>query len=177
MQSTLLKATPLIETERIILRHLRNEDAIACEKLESYPDVKRFLGGVVNRTVEETLLKIEKFKNNWTVLAIIEKQSNCFIGRCGFLRESNQNQEAELHIALDKNYWNKGLATEIAQALISEGFDTLGLKTIKAVVNPNNTASIHLVEKLGMQNIGFYHAEISTDWKEGFPEYCIERSC
>jgi RimJ/RimL family protein N-acetyltransferase len=51
---------------------------------------------------------------------------------------------------LSDKYWDKGLATEAAKAALQYGLDELKLTYIIAVVEPANTASIRVIEKLGM---------------------------
>ena len=49
--------------------------------------------------------------------------------------------------------WGKGYATELSQEALDYGFEELGLHEVFAVVRPNHSASIHVLEKIGMQRI------------------------
>jgi len=51
---------------------------------------------------------------------------------------------------LNRNYWGKGIATEVAKALVSFGFNTLKLHRIFALVFPDNIASSNVLVKTGM---------------------------
>src|SRR6266550_1738098 len=52
---------------------------------------------------------------------------------------------------LAKAFWGRGLATEIARASLRFGFDERRFDRIIAVAKPENAASIHVMEKVGMQ--------------------------
>ena len=76
------------------------------------------------------------------------------IGWCGLEMISHTNREAEIAYALHRDYWGQGFATEAAAAMLSAGFDQLGLHRIFATCNPLNEASIHVLTKLGMRYEG-----------------------
>jgi len=58
--------------------------------------------------------------------------------------------EVEVGYAFYPAYWGRGLATEIANACLDIGRGTLGLTTIVAVTTPENRASQHVLEKVGL---------------------------
>lgn len=65
--------------------------------------------------------------------------------------EFSDRLEIGWHLA--EPYWGKGLATEAARALLNYGFEVLGLETIWAVADPDNKASLAVMERLGMQYV------------------------
>ena len=58
--------------------------------------------------------------------------------------------EVEIGYAFYSSHWGRGLATEIATACLDLGRRTLGLTTIVAVTSPENRASQHVLEKVGL---------------------------
>jgi RimJ/RimL family protein N-acetyltransferase len=58
--------------------------------------------------------------------------------------------EVEVGYALYPSHWGRGLATEIATACLQLGRRELGLTTIVAVTSPENRASQHVLEKVGL---------------------------
>ena len=60
--------------------------------------------------------------------------------------------EVGWHVARD--CWGRGYATEAGRAALMHGFDNLGLDTIYAIVDPENTPSIRVTERLGMRHLG-----------------------
>jgi RimJ/RimL family protein N-acetyltransferase len=57
--------------------------------------------------------------------------------------------EAELGYWIGKPYWGGGRATAAAEVTLAFGFETLGLRAIRAVCLEDNFASLRVLEKLG----------------------------
>jgi RimJ/RimL family protein N-acetyltransferase len=62
--------------------------------------------------------------------------------------------EIEAGYILCREYWGKGLGTELLLGLLNYGFSVLKLDHIVAVTNPENSASIRVIEKCGMSYVG-----------------------
>lgn len=62
---------------------------------------------------------------------------------------SSDINDYELIYALDKQYWGKGLATEIANAVVKYGFEKLKIKTFFASIDPANKVSKKILLKIG----------------------------
>jgi [ribosomal protein S5]-alanine N-acetyltransferase len=101
---------------------------------------------------------------NWSVIhhntstfgfakwAVILKQNNHLLGYCGIGIDCiDGNDERELGYRLDSNFWGQGLATEAALASIKYGFDRLNFPYVLGVVERENTASVKVLEKVGMR--------------------------
>ena len=58
----------------------------------------------------------------------------------------------EIGWRLDAAYWNRGLATEGARAVLRYGFEELGLHEIVSFTVPANLPSRRVMEKLGMRH-------------------------
>ena len=80
---------------------------------------------------------------------LIEKSTGKMIGFCG-LQALEGTSEIEIGWWLARAMWGKGLATEAAQEALRDGLGRAGLKRIVAIAQPENGASIHVMEKLGM---------------------------
>ncbi len=72
------------------------------------------------------------------------------IGICGLFKRENLD-DPDIGFALLPNYCGKGLAFEAATAVAKHARDGLGLQRMTAIVSPQNSASIGLIEKLGLQ--------------------------
>ena len=72
------------------------------------------------------------------------------MGMCGLIRR-NTLKDVDIGYAFLPRYWSKGYAFEAAQAMKQYAQETLGLKRLVAIVDPQNLGSIHLLEKLGMK--------------------------
>lgn len=77
------------------------------------------------------------------------KDNNNFVGFCG-LGVLNEPDEIEIGWWLKPDYWGKGLATEAAERVMTYAFEELNLPRLAAIAQPENTASINIMKKLGM---------------------------
>jgi RimJ/RimL family protein N-acetyltransferase len=73
-----------------------------------------------------------------------------FVGYCGIRPlVLNGKREVELAWHVKKTHWNRGLATEAALTSMRLGFDQFGLSRRVAIINPDNSASRRVAQKLG----------------------------
>jgi RimJ/RimL family protein N-acetyltransferase len=147
----------ILETERFVLREHTVADAQAMYELNLDPEVVRYIGDKPFESVEAMRQFIERYEDykkygmgRW---AIFSKQDGSYMGWCGLkhLRESGQ---VDLGYRLPKRNWGKGIATETGRASLHHGFTTLGLERIVAHAAVENAASIHVLKKLGMRQVG-----------------------
>lgn len=146
----------ILETDRLIMRHLQMTDLEDLFALYRDPDIRRYFPeGTL--TLEETRDELEWFLNGHPehpqlgLWATIDKQADQFIGRCGLLPWTiEDHSEVEVAYLLSKPFWGKGLATEAARAIASYGFEQLGLTRLICLIDPDNRASINVAEKTGM---------------------------
>jgi ribosomal-protein-alanine N-acetyltransferase len=80
--------------------------------------------------------------------AVVDKRTGEFIG-FGGLRSLFGTPEVVYHLA--KPHWGKGYATELARAALRFGFQERGFDRIVAITKPQNAASIHVMDKLGLR--------------------------
>ena len=79
--------------------------------------------------------------------AVVHKETEELIG-CAGLRSFEGI--AELVYLLDEPFWDVGLATEIARACLRYGFEVQQMDRIIGLCKPQNLASRHILEKIGM---------------------------
>ena len=146
----------ILETKRLILRHLIMDDLDALFALYSDPEIRRYFPeGTLTR--EETKEELEWFLNGHPdhpelgLWATIQKETGQFIGRCGLLPWMIDGRpEVEIAYLLDKKYWGQGLATEAAQGILHHGFEKLQLSRLICLIDGENQASIRVARKIGM---------------------------
>jgi [ribosomal protein S5]-alanine N-acetyltransferase len=141
-----------IVTERLVLRPTRHDDIAAVYAYMSDPEVMRFDPAMPFSEEVTTIIVTTKAENaenamannvpiRGFVITLKETQENGesgqLIGDCG-LRHSEKDQSAEMVYHLNRNYWNRGYATEVARALVTYGFETLGLTKIIAECEDGN---------------------------------------
>ncbi|QIE25824.1 Acetyltransferase (GNAT) domain protein (plasmid) [Caballeronia sp. SBC1] len=81
---------------------------------------------------------------------------------------SEDGTEAEIGYSLNPRYWNKGYATEAAKRLVDYLVSELQVREIFATSRPENLASIHVLEKLGMRQVDLYRKNvlIRGEWRD-----------
>ena len=146
----------ILETERLILRHLLPEDLDDLFALYGDPEIRRYFPeGTL--TYAETKAELEWFLNGHPdhpelgLWATILKESDRFIGRCGLLPWTlEQRPEVEVAYLLAKEYWGQGLATEAALGIVQYAVERLNLSRLVCLVTPGNEASANVARKVGM---------------------------
>jgi len=132
------------------LRPLNIEDAEFCYALETDPDVKKYMGGVLDKPVKYYRNIIAQLSGDDTdPLGVMEKETNMLIGRCGFYRNGPMDGR-EMYYMLAKDSWDKGYGTETGRASVFAGFGVLKLNRIISIVHPQNRAIIRSLMKLEM---------------------------
>lgn len=147
----------ILETERLLLRHLGPDDLESLYILYSDPEVRRFFPeGTL--TLEETKEELDWFLHGHPrhpelgLWATIHKPSGKFIGRCGLLPWTIDGVfEVEIAYMLGKDWWGQGLATEAALGIRDYAYETLKLKRLICLIDADNQASIRVAEKTGMR--------------------------
>lgn len=141
-----------IETARLRLRMFRPQDLDPLAALFADPDVVRYVadGKPIGR--EEADKALQSIIQHWHGhgfgrWAVEDKTTREFVG-FGGLRSLFEKPEVVYHLA--RAHWGKGLATELATASLRYGFEEHRFDRIVAIANPQNAASIHVMEKLGM---------------------------
>jgi RimJ/RimL family protein N-acetyltransferase len=89
--------------------------------------------------------------NKWYQLAIIEKNSGLMIGDIGIHLLETGSQQVEIGYTLDKHHQKKGYAAEALKRVIDFIFCDLNKHRISASIDPRNTNSIRLLEKIGFR--------------------------
>jgi [ribosomal protein S5]-alanine N-acetyltransferase len=147
----------ILETERLILRHLEPGDLDALAALYADPEIRRYFPeGTLTR--DETRQELEWFLHGHPerpqlgLWATIHKPTRQFIGRCGFLPWVIDGvNEVEIAYLIAKPWQRQGLGAEAARALVRYGFETLGLKRLIALIDAEHKASIRTAESVGLQ--------------------------
>lgn len=104
-------------------------------------------------------------------LGISLKGESGVIGSCGLFAVNQEYYSASLGYDLARQYWGRGIMTEALQALLGQGFFSMGLNRINALSYPDNAASISVLKKLGFKTEGVMR-EFGF-WKGGFHDMAL----
>lgn len=145
----------ILETSRLRLRRTRDTDIPALVALWTDPEVTRYMGGPRQVGVLEEALR-ESFEKApvqvYDLWPVEEKSTGEVIGDCGLLpKEIEGVEEIELVYVISHSRWGRGYATEAARGLKRYAFETLDLRRIVSLIDPENIASQRVAEKLGLE--------------------------
>ena len=163
----------ILETDRILLREYVEDDAEAFFKLNSDPEVLRFVPDKALLNVEQARQILldhpiaDYRKHGFGRSACILKSTGEQIGFAG-LKYLEELGEVDVAYRLMPTHWGQGLASEAALASVRYGFADLGFKRIIGLVMPENIASVRVLEKTGLR-----YAETVTFWENQFSKYVI----
>jgi RimJ/RimL family protein N-acetyltransferase len=165
-------AEKIIETDRLILRTWKAEDAEPYYHINQDLKVIEFLPGPMSMQKVEDFIAAENLqfeKMGYTLWAVEEKEMGKLMGFIGLNSpewKSHFTPCVEIGWRLGSPYWNKGFATEGAKAVLEYGFNQLGLSEIVSFTVPENIASLRVMEKIGMKRDGdFSHPKLPLDHK------------
>lgn len=144
--------TPILETERLILRKFTEEDMEALFLILKDEEVNKFLPWYPMKNIAETkkfykeryAVKYEKAQAY--AYAICLKSDNFPIGYVNVDMEEHH----DFGYGLRKDFWHKGIVTEASKAVV-EQVSIDGLPYITATHDRNNPRSGNVMQKVGMK--------------------------
>jgi ribosomal-protein-alanine N-acetyltransferase len=146
----------VIETERLILREFTVEDARFVVVLLNEPSFLRYIGDKKVRELEDARQYIlngpvSSYEQSGFGLCLVElRDSHTPIGMCGLIKRQ-ELPDPDIGFAFRPSFWNKGFALEAAIAVLHDARERLRLERILAITNPDNEASIGLLQRLGFR--------------------------
>ncbi|WP_227793570.1 GNAT family N-acetyltransferase [Paenibacillus guangzhouensis] len=161
----LFRHLPRIETDHLVLRKMRRSDARDLFAYASNPEVTRYTMWNTHRTLRDSELFLDAIEQRYrdgqvTNWGIEHKSSGKFIGTCGFVYWAPEHQRAEIGYALSADFWNQGLMSEAANAVLQFGFQKMDLNRLEARCNLANTGSERVMQKLGMTYEGVIREQL-----------------
>lgn len=151
-----LEELQVLKTERLVLRKLTLNDASFILELLNEPAFVRFIGDRGVRTLEQATNylvsgPIDSYKRHGFGLWLVQlKNTQEPIGICGLVKR-NTLPNIDIGYAFLERFWSKGFASESALAVKDYAMQVLGLTRLLAITDQDNTASIKLLEKIGLR--------------------------
>ncbi len=148
-----------LETERLVLRQLRDEDAVALSKYGSNFDIARMTGSfphpfpLLSAEFKILHLKAQNRRSLAYPYAITEKGHDAMIGIVDLFRQI-ETDNLEFGYWIGEPFWGKGYASEACRGLMEEADRHFGPAVLRAGVFSDNPASLRVLEKLGFELTG-----------------------
>ena len=156
---------PQLETPRLLLRKMLVRDADDMFDYAQRADVTKYLTWNPHPNVDYTREYLEYVATRYSAgeffdWAIEEKSTGHMVGTCGFTRFDYHSDCGEVGYVLNPSVWGHGYATEALRRVIAFGFSRLHLERIEARYIEGNTASRHVMERVGMTYEGMLRSSM-----------------
>jgi RimJ/RimL family protein N-acetyltransferase len=154
-----MKPALTLQTPRLTLRPLDENDAAFVLGLLNQPSFLQFIGDRNVRTLEQARAYITAgpqasyARNGFGLLLVQSKTAAAPIGMCGLVKR-DYLPDPDIGFAFLPEYCSQGFALEAARAVLDDALDSQTMQRIAAIVQPDNAASIKLLGKLGMRVVG-----------------------
>ncbi len=150
------RTAPVVETERLLIRHLDDADAGFIVSLLNDPAFLRNIGDRGVRTPDDARTYIANgpaasyARHGFGLFAVTLSSSGEPIGICGLVKREALD-DVDLGFAFLPQFRGQGYALESAAAVKEYGRAVIKLRRLVAIALPSNTPSIRLLEKLGFR--------------------------
>jgi ribosomal-protein-alanine N-acetyltransferase len=159
MNELIFESFPKLNTQRLLLRQITQEDDQSLLEVLSDEDTCKYLTHNAVNDIESIKRMIagmqsffdEKQRIRW---GIAQKTDNTIVGHCGFFDIDKFNCSAEISYCLKSGSWGQGIMTEALDAMLKFGFEDYGFNRIVAKVMKGNAGSIKVLQKLGFVEEG-----------------------
>lgn len=145
-----------LETPRLVLRKLCEEDSEAYCRMCADEEVMRYLGSPA-LAADDAWRQLAMFVGHWDLrgfgMYAILTRAGEFVGRVG-LHFPLGWPEREIGWALDRRHWGQGYAFEAAAAVRDLALQDLKWPRLVSYIIPENVRSIRLARRLGAQEEG-----------------------
>ena len=146
---------PVLETNRLLLRQITNDDAQDIFEFRSSEEAMKYISRPIAKTIDDALnliaLMDSLYQKEVVIWGICYKETNTIIGTIAYLDIDKENHRAEIGYMLHPNYHRIGLMQEAIETIIKFGFEHFKLHTIAANVAPDNIASKNILIKNGFE--------------------------
>ncbi|AOO83362.1 GNAT family N-acetyltransferase [Bosea vaviloviae] len=150
---------PSFETDRLLVRPCSMADFAACLAMDRDPEVTKHVVGPWHDPERHERFLRERIQKPfgsglgyWSLFA--RPQPEQFLGWVLLIPYDGVGPDIEIGWRLNRSAWGKGYATEAARLIVEHAFRTVGLGRIAADIDPANSASMRVSEKLGLAFIG-----------------------
>lgn len=156
MSEANLAAREFLETQRLLLRKPRPEDApLIFAAYAQDPEVTRYLTFRPHRDLTDTQQAIDRFLENWQMgrsycWLIFRRDNGDLVGAIS----ARQDQGVNLGYLLARNCWGKGFMSEALSRVVQWAFTNPSIHRVWAVCDLENTGSARLLERNGFRQEG-----------------------
>ena len=147
----------IVETERLLLREMTDDDHRGLHAMMQNPRVNRFVGGPPPPLDEYLRTSGERWEahraeHGFCMWAALRRDDGALLGRCGPVVQRIDGQgEVEIGYLFAEEHWGHGYAAEAARATRDWAFRTLDVPHVISPILPENGPSVRVAERNGMR--------------------------
>lgn len=146
---------PILQTSRLLLREMTEDDLPALRSILQDPQVMyAYEHAFSEEEVRAWLAKQRRryAEDGFGLWAMVLRQTGAMIGQCGLTWQDRGDgtQCVEVGYLLQRAFWHQGYATEAATACKAYAFQELGLDEVCSIIRDNNLASQAVAKRNGM---------------------------
>lgn len=148
---------PALRGDGLLLRSLTDEDVGAILDVFGDADVVRFMSLEQLDSIDDATEFLSSIHRDFASGRLYQwgiELDRQIAGTCTLSGIDRKHRRAELGFAVAKRLWSLGIASRAVPAVIEFGFHRIGLHRIEAEVDPENTASIRVLERAGFKREG-----------------------
>jgi ribosomal-protein-alanine N-acetyltransferase len=168
---------PVIETQRLILRPIKVEDAQDLFEYASDEEVVRLLSWTRHENVQRSEASIRDYfltrpeKGIPEAYAIVYKKNNKMIGTVD-VHTVRFGDVGEIGYVLNRHYHNQGLMSEALIAALPIWFKDCGFRRLEIMHNEINIGSGRVIEKAGFIKEGVYR-KLRSEKDGNYYDFCF----
>ena len=145
-----------LETDRLILRRIKKQDAEGMYAYAKNPEVSKYLTWSSHESLAYTrgyirFLQRKYRSGEFFDWGLEEKATGKFIGTCGYSVFDPENRKVEIGYVLNPEHQGKGYATEAVKEIIRYATEELEVHRIEARIIDGNIASEKVIKKCGLR--------------------------
>jgi [ribosomal protein S5]-alanine N-acetyltransferase len=146
----------ITQTPRLVIRELLPEEEEVFLNHYTDPEVLLY---IPKRSREDRIGIYRKAISSYNdinalrIWGIFNKADGDFIGTCLLRPFTFDNTKTELGYSIERKYWNKGIGTEMATAMVNYAFKEMNSAQVVAVTIIENIGSQRVLEKAGFQKM------------------------
>jgi ribosomal-protein-alanine N-acetyltransferase len=149
-----------LTTERLTLRFVDKNDAAAHFAIFSDPAVMRYWSSVAWTDMAQADAAVQKTMDAYAdssslCLGIALRTTGELVGTITLYAIQDESRRCGIGYALAQAHWGKGYLSEAVPAMLAHGFGELNLNRVEADIDPRNTASEKLLQRMGFQKEGY----------------------
>ncbi len=152
----LFSSLPVLQTKRLILRKLTQDDLLDVNEYASDENLSRYLRWTPHLNLHETKGYIEFMQKRYrkglhAEWAIVLASTGKVIGTCGFSAVDIPNESCELGYVLSASYRKQGYMAEAFAKVLEIAFETLQAHRVTLQILEENAESVHFAERNGFR--------------------------